>query len=629
MSIVGRVGSLISQGVYSVATPFHPFGGAVDVIVVQQQDGTFRSTPWYVRFGKFQGVLKGAEKVVRITVNGVEADFHMYLDNSGEAYFVREVELGAGSETNGNVGVTGEAISMVESNGGENSLIHRLEHSVSDSGVARMLEVSDSFDGERLQRAESDGDKRFYEFQDDQSLENSIEMSGYESNQYENIDGGRHVESQGSGSEVVLVSVDGHVLTAPVLSSEQDTEDVQLSTPQFHLGPGEESDFCEGSEEFNAGDDAWPDDYINNMNTSAADVKHDDVCSTNGNDVDSGHQLEVCEGEEEHNCAAHEGNNVSVTEGGLASSIVTKEGEKESVCQGEIQNIAIKEGEPNNIIETREIWNVVFEEGDLKTLSDASSYMKKDVFQSCLELTELDKHFVNADSDERGLSSEVHDSRDNSLENSPMADKAENGNAIYSHNGEVASSSSGDSPRQLVEGEQIENNVVNSTDQLANSNEIENIGLYLTRVDSDCKSVVSVTINSEQKNEQYDATPIVEEIDHGSERSVSDEECSKSAIAESPVDTTTAETPSPSFYSKEFLLVLATTILFMLLLYIFLFLMHLIYTINLCFINLYLQGLRSHYVGMNCMWVWARMLQMQSLKHIAYLKRNSEVVQHL
>ena len=77
MNVVGKVGSFLSQGVYSVATPFHPFGGAVDVIVVQQQDGTFRSTPWYVRFGKFQGVLKGVEKVVRRIVNCVEAEFHV------------------------------------------------------------------------------------------------------------------------------------------------------------------------------------------------------------------------------------------------------------------------------------------------------------------------------------------------------------------------------------------------------------------------------------------------------------------------------------------------------------------------------------------------------------------------
>ncbi|CAJ1978280.1 unnamed protein product, partial [Sphenostylis stenocarpa] len=92
MNVVGKVGSLITQGVYLVATPFHSFGRAVDVIVVQQPDGKFRCTPWYVRFRKFQGMLKGAEKVVRINVNGVEAHSHMYLDNSGEAYFVKEVD---------------------------------------------------------------------------------------------------------------------------------------------------------------------------------------------------------------------------------------------------------------------------------------------------------------------------------------------------------------------------------------------------------------------------------------------------------------------------------------------------------------------------------------------------------
>ncbi|CDP06669.1 unnamed protein product [Coffea canephora] len=100
MNVVVKVGSLLTQGVYSVATPFHPFGGAVDIIAVQQQDGSFRSTPWYVRFGKFQGVLKGAEKVVRIEVNGIEANFHMYLDNSGEAYFVREVVSAEDDELN-------------------------------------------------------------------------------------------------------------------------------------------------------------------------------------------------------------------------------------------------------------------------------------------------------------------------------------------------------------------------------------------------------------------------------------------------------------------------------------------------------------------------------------------------
>lgn len=89
---MGRLGSYISQGVYTVSGPFHPFGGAVDIVVVQQQDGSFKSSPWYVRFGKFQGVLKSKEKIVQINVNDVEADFQMYLDNKGEAFFLREVD---------------------------------------------------------------------------------------------------------------------------------------------------------------------------------------------------------------------------------------------------------------------------------------------------------------------------------------------------------------------------------------------------------------------------------------------------------------------------------------------------------------------------------------------------------
>ncbi|CAK7347562.1 unnamed protein product [Dovyalis caffra] len=92
MYAVERLGSYITRGVTTVSGPFHPFGGAVDIIVVEQPDGSFKSSPWYVRFGKFQGVLKAREKVVTVTVNGVLADFHMYLDRRGEAFFLREVE---------------------------------------------------------------------------------------------------------------------------------------------------------------------------------------------------------------------------------------------------------------------------------------------------------------------------------------------------------------------------------------------------------------------------------------------------------------------------------------------------------------------------------------------------------
>ncbi|RAL47274.1 hypothetical protein DM860_013239 [Cuscuta australis] len=96
MNAVGRIGSYISRGVYSVSTPFHPFGGAVDIIVVEQPDGTFKSSPWYVRFGKFQGVMKTKEKVVNLVVNGVVMDFSMYLGNDGQACFLSEVDVEEG-----------------------------------------------------------------------------------------------------------------------------------------------------------------------------------------------------------------------------------------------------------------------------------------------------------------------------------------------------------------------------------------------------------------------------------------------------------------------------------------------------------------------------------------------------
>ncbi|KAJ0262553.1 Phosphatidate phosphatase PAH2 [Hirschfeldia incana] len=92
MNAVGRIGSYIYRGVGTVSGPFHPFGGAIDIIVVEQPDGTFKSSPWYVRFGKFQGVLKNRRNLIKIEVNGVDSGVTMYLAHTGQAYFLREVE---------------------------------------------------------------------------------------------------------------------------------------------------------------------------------------------------------------------------------------------------------------------------------------------------------------------------------------------------------------------------------------------------------------------------------------------------------------------------------------------------------------------------------------------------------
>ncbi|KAI3762941.1 hypothetical protein L1987_53384 [Smallanthus sonchifolius] len=116
MYAVGRLSSYITRGVSTVSGPFHPFGGAVDIIVVQQQDGSLKSSPWYVRFGKFQGVLKVKERVVDIHVNGVESGFQMYLNPKGEAYFLRE---GGDSESKNRDSDFGKCNSLVGGNNGQ------------------------------------------------------------------------------------------------------------------------------------------------------------------------------------------------------------------------------------------------------------------------------------------------------------------------------------------------------------------------------------------------------------------------------------------------------------------------------------------------------------------------------
>ncbi|KAK9066727.1 hypothetical protein SSX86_014050 [Deinandra increscens subsp. villosa] len=150
MYAVGRLGSYITQGVYTVSGPFHPFGGAVDMVVVQQEDGSLKSSPWYVRFGKFQGVLKAKERVVDINVNGVDADFHMYLDPRGEAYFLREVE----SEE---VGLS-HSSSCEDLNGRRQDKLPVKSKSM-DCDFDRCNPVGDASDGAAFERTNSKGSR--------------------------------------------------------------------------------------------------------------------------------------------------------------------------------------------------------------------------------------------------------------------------------------------------------------------------------------------------------------------------------------------------------------------------------------------------------------------------------------
>lgn len=63
--------------------------GAIDVIVVEQEDGSLACSPFHVRFGKFS-LLRPYEKKVEFKVNDQRRDFPMKLGEGGEAFFVFE-----------------------------------------------------------------------------------------------------------------------------------------------------------------------------------------------------------------------------------------------------------------------------------------------------------------------------------------------------------------------------------------------------------------------------------------------------------------------------------------------------------------------------------------------------------
>jgi len=69
--------------------------GCVDIIVVQQEDGSLKSTPFHARFGKLK-ILKSKDKIVKIHINNCEANMVMKLGSAGEAYFEEDSYKSAG-----------------------------------------------------------------------------------------------------------------------------------------------------------------------------------------------------------------------------------------------------------------------------------------------------------------------------------------------------------------------------------------------------------------------------------------------------------------------------------------------------------------------------------------------------
>lgn len=89
MQFVRSATGAISKGWNSINPA--TLSGAIDVIVVEHEDGTLACSPFHVRFGKFQ-LLRPSDKKVVFKVNDVAQDYAMKLGEGGEAFFVFETD---------------------------------------------------------------------------------------------------------------------------------------------------------------------------------------------------------------------------------------------------------------------------------------------------------------------------------------------------------------------------------------------------------------------------------------------------------------------------------------------------------------------------------------------------------
>ncbi|KAI0534679.1 LNS2-domain-containing protein [Xylaria digitata] len=81
----------ISDSVSTAWNSINPatLSGAIDVIVVENENGDLCCSPFHVRFGKFS-LLRPYEKKVEFKVNGVKQEYAMKLGEGGEAFFIFE-----------------------------------------------------------------------------------------------------------------------------------------------------------------------------------------------------------------------------------------------------------------------------------------------------------------------------------------------------------------------------------------------------------------------------------------------------------------------------------------------------------------------------------------------------------
>lgn len=92
MQFVGRMISSVSE-IYGSINPSN-LSGAIDILVVEDKETEeLRSSPFHVRFGKGQVLLRPQDRKVDLIVNGNKiSDIEMRIGEAGEAYFVEPLE---------------------------------------------------------------------------------------------------------------------------------------------------------------------------------------------------------------------------------------------------------------------------------------------------------------------------------------------------------------------------------------------------------------------------------------------------------------------------------------------------------------------------------------------------------
>lgn len=75
------------------------FSGASDIIIVEYEDGSLKSSPWHVRIGNL-GLIHHLNKVILVTINDSPAPFMMYVNKWGIGQFFTSQKMKPKDSTN-------------------------------------------------------------------------------------------------------------------------------------------------------------------------------------------------------------------------------------------------------------------------------------------------------------------------------------------------------------------------------------------------------------------------------------------------------------------------------------------------------------------------------------------------